>query len=188
MVRHFFIPYVSTPLLAIRCVAASLFLFLRIAVLVYHSSKYIHIHMCTFWYNPSDAHNTDDALFTVYCCRALVYWYWMYKSSIYDARLWQVQRHLANVYAALAATVLACAFGAAADLWFHVGGLLTSFAGTHYTTGLSPILYGTHVYMHNQQQHRYNTIVTFDKKKRTKVTRGDGSSTAGSFVRFPVVR
>ncbi|CAM9536671.1 unnamed protein product [Pylaiella littoralis] len=40
-----------------------------------------------------------------------------------------VQRHLANVYAALAATVLACAFGAAADLWLHVGGLLTSFAG-----------------------------------------------------------
>ncbi|CAB1114518.1 unnamed protein product [Ectocarpus sp. CCAP 1310/34] len=40
-----------------------------------------------------------------------------------------VQRHLANVYAALAATVLACAFGAAADLWLHVGGLLTMVAG-----------------------------------------------------------
>lgn len=41
----------------------------------------------------------------------------------------QVQRHLANVYAALAATVLTCAFGAAADLWLHVGGLLTTVAG-----------------------------------------------------------
>ncbi|CAM9640638.1 unnamed protein product [Scytosiphon promiscuus] len=40
-----------------------------------------------------------------------------------------VQRHLANVYAALAGTVLACALGAAADLWLHVGGLLTSIAG-----------------------------------------------------------
>ncbi|CAM9818851.1 unnamed protein product, partial [Laminaria digitata] len=40
-----------------------------------------------------------------------------------------VQRHLANVYAALAATVLACALGAAADLWVHWGGLATMLAG-----------------------------------------------------------
>eukprot|EP00904_Undaria_pinnatifida_P001539 jgi/Undpi1/11386/HiC_scaffold_30.g13683.m1 len=40
-----------------------------------------------------------------------------------------VQRHLANVYAALAATVLACALGATADLWLHWGGLATMFAG-----------------------------------------------------------
>eukprot|EP00903_Cladosiphon_okamuranus_P015222 g14068.t1 len=40
-----------------------------------------------------------------------------------------VQRHLANVYAALAGTVLACALGAALDLWLHVGGLLTLVGG-----------------------------------------------------------
>lgn len=40
-----------------------------------------------------------------------------------------VQRHLANVYAALAGTVLACALGAAADLWLHFGGLLTAVGG-----------------------------------------------------------
>lgn len=41
----------------------------------------------------------------------------------------QVQRHLANVYAALAGTVLACALGAALDLWLHIGGFLTLFGG-----------------------------------------------------------
>eukprot|EP00752_Nemacystus_decipiens_P005180 g4700.t1 len=40
-----------------------------------------------------------------------------------------VQRHLANVYAALAGTVLACALGAALDLWLHVGGVLTFVGG-----------------------------------------------------------
>lgn len=42
----------------------------------------------------------------------------------------QVQRHLANVYAALAGTVLVCALGAIMDLSMHLGGIGTTLAGT----------------------------------------------------------
>lgn len=47
-----------------------------------------------------------------------------------------MQRHLANVYAALAGTVLACALGAALDMWLHVGGLLTLIGGMWVYYGL----------------------------------------------------
>ncbi|CAM9640771.1 unnamed protein product [Ascophyllum nodosum] len=40
-----------------------------------------------------------------------------------------VQRHLVNVYAALAATILSCALGAVVGLRVPVGGLMTTLAG-----------------------------------------------------------
>ncbi|CAM9445213.1 unnamed protein product [Discosporangium mesarthrocarpum] len=41
----------------------------------------------------------------------------------------EVQGHLANVYAALMSTVIACAAGVVTDLWLHVGGLVSTLAG-----------------------------------------------------------
>lgn len=49
-----------------------------------------------------------------------------------------MQKHLVNVYAALAATVLACALGATADLWVHWGGLATMLAGERWANNFGP--------------------------------------------------
>lgn len=68
----------------------------------------------------------------------------------------QVQRHLANVYAALAGTVLACALGAALDLWLHIGGLLTLVGGGS-TNGLGQVAFWLFfMYIHTQRQHDKN--------------------------------